>query len=149
MVKKITQIIIVLVLLFAIPLAANAATLMWNEYTDDRATKLIIESSTDNKVTWNTTYGKDPIDTGLTGATVPNGPENSTVYYRMKAVGVDDNGDPVQSSSSNIVSYYWTTGGGGTQGLQTPVGIGFVDCTTATSPSPEYNACVDSGEILP
>ena len=145
MVKKITQIMIVLILLFAIPLAASAATLMWNEYTDDRATKLIIESSTDNKETWNTTYGKDPIDTGLTGATVPNGPENSTVYYRMKAVGVDDNGDPVQSSSSNIVSYYWTTGGGGTQGLQTPVGIGFVDCTASNLSTEEQTACSHAG----
>jgi len=140
MVKKITQIIIVLVLLFAIPLAASAVTVMWDLYNDEDATHLKIERSI-NGTTW--TDEKTAIDKGLTGAALTTQPDGTYIYYRMKAYNTTS-----ESIPSNVVDFTWdsTTTGGGSS-IQSPGGFGFVDCTTATSPSPEYNACVDSGEI--
>jgi len=141
MVKKITQIIIVLVLLFAIPLAASAQmALAWDEYTDPTATYLRIESSTDNS-SFSTLV--NDISTEALGSLVPNHTtDNQRVYYRLIAYNTSD-----QSTPSNTVSYFWTTNGGGQQGLLKPGDIHFVDCSNPQGGEVQF--CLDIGASTP
>lgn len=139
--RKIFTLGIILAMFLVVP-AAYAVTVMWDEYSDSNANKLIIESSPDQSV-WSTAV--DSINTGETGAVIPAGPDNTRVYYRMKAVDTDAEPDIV-SGPSNTASYYWTTAGGGQIGLQSPGSFGFIDCT-GTLDGAETKACTDSGEL--
>jgi len=143
MVKKITQIIIVLVLLFAIPLAASAQmALAWDEYTDSTATYLRLESSlTTNPADFSTLV--NDISTEALGSLVPNHTtDNQRVYYRLIAYNTSD-----QSTPSNTVSYFWTTNGGGQQGLLKPGDIHFVDCSNPQGGEVQF--CLDIGASTP
>ena len=125
MVKKITQIIIVLVLLFAIPLAASALTLAWDTYTDTVATELrIYKSPTGIGDTWTELVFNIP--TNMVASEIPNGELNTRVYYKI--IAVDTISDPeVLSGDSNIVSYLWLEDGGHT-GPSAVGGITFINC---------------------
>ena len=141
MVKKITQIIIVLVLLFAIPLAANALTLAWNSYSDTGATDLRIYHSLDQSE-W--TLLVDSIPTDMVASEIPDGSENTRVYYMMRAVDTNPNPD-AESGNSNVVSYFWTTGGNGHTGPTAVGGITLINCgpldNIPDDGSPEWEIC--------
>ena len=139
MVKKITQIIIVLVLLFAIPLAASAQmALAWDEYTDSTATYLRLESSLTTNPADFSTLVNDIARTAI-GVAVPNHTtDNERVYYRIVAYN-----SGFESGPSNTVSFFWTTGGGGQEGLLKPGDIHFVDCSNPQSGEEQF--CLDIG----
>ena len=143
MVKKITQIIIVLVLLFAIPLAANAAmALAWDTYTDPTADNLRIETSpAETGGDW-TQLGVD-LPTTSTAVAITTGVSDTRVYYRVVAFNAD------ASAASEAVSYYWNPGGGGGTGLQPPHGVGFVDCSITHQPESSEFAICDSLGLTP
>jgi len=140
MVKKITQIIIVLVLLFAIPLAANALTLAWNSYSDTGATDLRIYHSLDQSE-W--TLLVDSIPTDMVASEIPDGSVNTRVYYMMRAVDTNPNPD-AESGNSNVVSYFWLEGGGHT-GPSAVGGITLINCgpldNIPDDGSPEWDIC--------
>ena len=99
---------------------AHALTLVWNPYLDTTATFLRIESSTDGI---NYIIAVDTIPTAMVATAIPNGPDQTRVYYRMRAYNDID-----QSTTSNVVSFYWTTGGGGWEGLSPVDNIHLLDC---------------------
>ena len=139
MVKKITQIIIVLVLLFAIPLAANALTLAWNPYTDTVATELrIYKSPTGIGDTWTELVFN--IATNNVASEIPDGVVNTRVYYKI--IAVDTISIPeVRSGDSNIVSYFWLEDGQGYTGPSAVGGITFIDCDNIDNTSPNWDIC--------
>jgi hypothetical protein len=115
--------------------SVQAMTLAWDSYTDPTATGLRIESSTNN-VDFTTIV--DDITTDNIASEVPDGPDNTRVYYRMKAFNSTESSTP-----SNMVSFFWTTGGGGYSGLPPIDNIRLLDCDTIlTDPSnPNYALC--------
>lgn len=125
-----------LTLIFAV--TANAAmTVAWDTYTDPVATGLRLESSTDNS-TWTTAVGDIP--TSMVASDIPNGPDNTRVYYRMVAFNASEDADP-----SNIISFYWTTGGNGFEKVAPATGIKFLDCASILldNTDPDYGTCLN------
>ena len=120
--------------------SANALTVAWDAYTDTNATGLRIESSTD-QTNWSTSV--DSIPTDAVASDIPDGPDNTRVYYRMRAF---DNATPENvSDPSNVISFYWTTGGGGFEGIAPVDGIKLLDCDAIIQDDthPDYDTCVN------
>ena len=137
MVKKITQILIVMVLLFTIPLMANALTLVWDTYTDTVATELrIYTSPTGIGETW--TELVVDIPTNNVASEIPDGADNTRVYYMIRAVDELAVPNEALSGNSNVVSYFWTTDGNGYGGPSAVGGVSFINCD-------EYDNIVDDG----
>ena len=120
--------------------SANALTVAWDTYTDTNATGLRIESSLD-QTNWSTVV--DNIPTDAVASEIPDGPDSTRVYYRMRAF---DNATPENvSDPSNVISYYWTTGGGGFEGIAPVDGIKLLDCDAIIQDDthPDYDTCVN------
>lgn len=134
------KIIIALFLSLFLISSANALTVAWDTYTDANATGLRIESSTDQS-TWSTAV--DNIPTNLISSEIPDGPNATRVYYRMRAF--DDATPENVSDPSNVISFYWTTGGGGFEGIAPVDGIKLLDCETIELDvnHPDYDTCVN------
>jgi len=134
------KIIIALFLSLFLIGSANALTVAWDAYTDDTATGLRIESSIDQS-TWSTAV--DNIPTTNVASDIPDGPDSTRVYYRMRAF--DDATPQNVSDPSNVISYFWTTGGGGHEGIAPVDGIKLLDCDAILQDAnhPDYNTCVN------
>lgn len=137
MVKKTTQIILALILLFAMPLMASAMTLVWDPYSDELADSFTIYHSTDQS---NWVELVENIPTSYIATEIPDGADNTRIYYMMRAVFADG-----ESGNSNVVTYYWTTGGGGHTGPAAVGGVSLLDCgpldNIADDGSPEWDIC--------
>lgn len=123
--------------------SVNAMTLAWDAYTDPAATNLRIEASTDN-ITWNIEV--DSIETSIVASDVPNGPDSTRIWYRLRAYNTNTQ---EQSDPSNVVSYFWTTGGGGFEGVAPVDGVRLLDCDEIIldDQHPDYDTCLNRNTL--
>lgn len=122
---KLTKFVVALIVMVFLGMVSTSAyaamALQWDSYTDSSADGLRILSSTDN-INFSTLVDNIPTDKVV--STVPNGPQNTRVYYKMIAFDGD-----VESTPTNTVSYYWDSQGGGSIGIQAPGTIRLIDCS--------------------
>ena len=110
---------------------AGAMNLKWDSYEDSQVSELRIYQRT-------TPTGEYTLlDTGLilpseVTKSIPTGPDNTRVYYIIRAYSSTLN---MESENSNEVSYYWTTGGNGSIGPAGVTGLQLIDCGIA-NPDP-------------
>lgn len=139
--KKITVFISSILLMFMVTIASADMAVVWDAYTDPTANFLRLESSIDNS-SWSTSIDNiATTDTAL--AVTQNATDYQRVYYRMVAF----NGDEV-SLPSNVVSYFWTMDGGGQISLQTPGGLGVINCSDQSNTQAEKDICTGLGLSL-
>ena len=131
------RILIGLILTMFMFASANAMTVAWDAYTDTAATGLRIESSTDQS-TWSTAVNNIPVN--MTATDIPNGADNTRMYYRMLAFNASETSDP-----SHVITFFWTTGGNGYENISPVNGIKLLDCVTImqNSAHPDYDTCVN------
>ena len=122
--RKIFTLGIILAMFLVAPAAYGAMALVWDSYTDPTADNLRIEtSSAETGASW-TQLGSD-LPTTSTSVAISNGASDTRVYYR-------------------VVSYYWGPGGGGGTGIQSPGGVGFIDCSNPANGA-EDDVCTSLG----
>jgi len=110
----------------------GAMNLKWDEYTDSSSSELRIYESTDPTEPRTYTILIPGIPTSDVTVNVPTGPDNTRVYYIIRAYSADLD---MESEDSNEVSYYWTTNGGGILGPAGVTGLTLIDCGIA-NPDP-------------
>jgi hypothetical protein len=122
--------IVLLIMLFCSNV--GAMNLKWDEYTDSSSSELRIYQSTDPTKPREYTILIDNIPTSDVTVNVTTGPDNTRVYYIIRAYSADLD---MESKNSNEVSYYWTINGGGILGPAGVTGFTLIDCGIA-NPDP-------------
>ena len=131
------RILIGLILTMFMFASANAMTVSWDAYTDSAVTGPRIDCSTD-QVSWSTNVNAIP--TNMVATDIPNGSDNTRVYYRMIAYNASETADP-----SNVITFFWTTGVNGYETIAPVNGIKLLDCATIMldSTHADYDTCVN------
>lgn len=125
--------IVLLIMLFCSN--AGAMNLKWDLYEDSteaQVSELKIYQSTDPTEPREYTILIDNIPTSDVTVNVTTGPDNTRVYYIIRAYSADLD---MESKNSNEVSYYWTINGGGILGPAGVNNLKLIDCGIA-NPDP-------------
>jgi len=140
--RKLFTLGIILAMFLVVPAAVHAEgiVIQWNLYSDPGADNLILESSVGDQSSWSeieaTIATTATVQAVAPPTTIPA--KGVRVWYKMFA---ENTSSGEKSDPSNVVSYLWKSDGTGQIGLQSPGGVGFLDCTASGLTTEETNAC--------